>query len=156
MRFTVLVAGLLLPALGSTAWADDFRAYDVEIIQPWVRATAAGETTATVFMKLDNTGDIADRLLRASAPVAQQVELRNTVVGPDEITNRKVGVIDLPPGTDVMLQPGGLYLTLIGLKAPLVAGSTLPLTLTFERGGMVDITAEVTDAGAMAPPPGED
>ena len=56
MRRVMFIAGLSVLALGSAAWADDFRAYDVEIIQPWTRATAPGETTAMVFMKLDNTG----------------------------------------------------------------------------------------------------
>jgi len=155
MRLMMLVAALLVTG-ASVAWADDFRAYDVEIVQPWARATPPGETTAMVFMKLGNTGDIADRLLRASAPAAERVELHGAEVGSDEIKMKTVDVIALPPGQDVMLQPGSWHLMLIGLKEPLVAGSTLPLTLTFERGGMVDVTAEVTDVGAMAPPPDDD
>ena len=39
MRRVMFIAGLSVLALGSAAWADDFRAYDVEIIQPWTRAT---------------------------------------------------------------------------------------------------------------------
>ena len=79
MRLRLLIAGLLLSGLGSAALADDFRAYDIEIIQPWARATAPGDTTAMVFMRFDNTGDIADRLLRASAPMADRVELHGEI-----------------------------------------------------------------------------
>jgi len=156
MRRVMFIAGLSVLALGSAAWADDFRAYDVEIIQPWTRATAPGETTAMVFMKLDNTGGIADRLLRASTPAADVVELHGAVVTTDEIKMEAVKAIELPPGIDVMLQPGGLHLMLTGLKGPLEKGTELPLTLTFERGGMVDITAEVTDPGATEPPADDD
>jgi copper(I)-binding protein len=155
MRLPILIGGLLLLAQGSLALADDFRANDVEIVEPWARATAPGETAAMVFMKLDNTGNIADRLLRASTPAADRVELHGAVVDAADIQMQAVKAIELPPGVDVMLQPGGLHLMLIGLKDPLEKGETVPLTLTFERGGMVDITAEVTDAGATEPPPDE-
>ena len=130
----LLVIGYALPAR-----ADDFRAYDIEIVYPWTRATAPGQTEATVFMKLTNTGDYADRLLRASSPMAAQVRLHP-------------GTIGIAPGETAMLAPGGASVVLSGLSAPLAEGSTLSLTLSFERGGTVDISATVAGPEAAGPP----
>ena len=40
--------------------------------------------------------------------------------------------LPLAAGQAVELKPGGNHLMLIGLTAPLVAGETVPLTLTFQ------------------------
>ena len=43
----------------------------------------------------------------------------------------------------VTLAPGGLHLMLMGLKAPLVEGETVPVTLTFANAGTVEIGLSV-------------
>lgn len=134
------VVAIFLLSSFTGARADDFRAYDVEIIYPWTRATAPGQSDGAVFMKLSNTGDYADRLLRASSPMAGHVQVR-----PGR-------TIDIAPGETVTLAPGGAYVALGGLAAPLVEGTTVPLTLTFERGGTVDVAVTVAGPDAAAPP----
>lgn len=131
---------LSLIFLSAPCWADDFRAYDIEIIYPWARASAPGQTDGAVFMRLANTGDYADRLLRASSPMADHVQIR-----PGR-------TIEIPPGQTATLAPGGACVVLSGLSAPLLEGATLPLSLSFERGGTVDITVTVAGADAVAPP----
>ncbi|MEI8396582.1 MAG: copper chaperone PCu(A)C [Rhodospirillaceae bacterium] len=136
----LLFSALLLLSAVSFARADDFRAYDIEVIFPWARATGPGQSDGAVFMKLSNTGDIADRLLRASSSMAGNARLQ---------PGRAVVI---SPGETVLLGPGGVHIQLGGLREPLVEGSAIPLTLTFERGGTVEITAEITSADAVAPP----
>ena len=41
----------------------------------------------------------------------------------------------IPAGHTTILKPRGYHLLLLGVKAPLVKGSTLPVTLTFEKAG---------------------
>jgi copper(I)-binding protein len=143
---------LLIVAAMSSARADDFRAYDIEIVYPWARASAPGATEAAVFMKLSNTGDFADRLVRASSPVAGQVQLSTLAGGGDIGPSQPVRAIEIPPGEVVMLQPGGLHVLLSGVTQPLVRGTVVPLTLVFQRGGTIEITAEVTAMEALGPP----
>ncbi|MEI6987068.1 MAG: copper chaperone PCu(A)C [Rhodospirillaceae bacterium] len=139
MRRAVLLLAALL-VVSNPASGDDFRAYDIEIIFPWTRATTPGQDISQVYMKLSNTGDYADRLVRASSPMAKHVQL-----------NPRTNLV-IPPGETVMLAPDGPQLTLTGLTALLVEGQSLPFTLTFERGGTVDVSALITNADAMAPP----
>jgi copper(I)-binding protein len=61
---------------------------------------------------------------------------------------RPVADIPIPPGETVRLRPGGLHVMLIGLKEPLRQGTTVPLTLRFERAGETTVQLEIQAAGA--------
>ncbi len=54
---------------------------------------------------------------------------------------REVKAIELPAGKQVNLRDSGYHLMLIGLKAPLKEGETVPLTLSIKVGkhGVVKI-----------------
>jgi periplasmic copper chaperone A len=56
---------------------------------------------------------------------------------------REVDAIDVPAGGKVKLEPGGLHIMLVGLKAPLAAGSSFPLTLKFEKAGELKVEVKV-------------
>ena len=47
-----------------------------------------------------------------------------------------------------VLKPGSSHVMLIGLKKPLTASETIPLTLDFEKAGKVSITVPVRAMGA--------
>jgi copper(I)-binding protein len=64
---------------------------------------------------------------------------------------RPVEAIEVTPGAPIVLQPGGLHVMLIGLKAPLKEGERFPLTLTFERAGTIEVEVVVEKLGAMGP-----
>jgi copper(I)-binding protein len=61
------------------------------------------------------------------------------------------GGIPLPPGETVKLQPGGFHIMLLGLSQGLTAGSNVPLTLTFEKAGSVQVDVPVEAMGSMGP-----
>ena len=55
----------------------------------------------------------------------------------------------IPAGGSVALKPGSYHVMLIGLKKPLAAGETFPLTLTFAKAGNISVTVPVQAMGAM-------
>jgi copper(I)-binding protein len=114
----------------------------ITVAQSWARPAAAGATGAA-YMVITNTGAVADRLVGASSAVARKVEFHSTMVDEQGVaTMRGVQAIELPPGGEARLAPGGLHMMLIGLTQPLKAGEpAFPLTLTFERAG--EVTVEV-------------
>jgi copper(I)-binding protein len=102
-------------------------------------------------MTLINTGQETDRLLSASGDVANTIELHTHLLENNVMKMRKIDAIEVAPGEPTMLRPGGLHIMLIGLKKPLAAGQTFPLTLKFEKAGetSVQVTVRDKDAGAM-------
>ncbi|HXF45826.1 MAG TPA: copper chaperone PCu(A)C [Burkholderiaceae bacterium] len=138
-----LVFGLLL-AVATGAWAHNHgvKSGDLTIEDAWARASAGGQTSGAAYLKIKNAG-AADKLLSASAPVANAVELHTHLMDGTTMRMRKVEAIDVTGGGTTELKPGGLHVMLIGLKAPLKAGEKFPLTLKFERGGEVKVEVEV-------------
>ena len=61
------------------------------------------------------------------------------------------GGLEIPPHATVTLAPGGFHLMFIDLKAPLVEGAEVPVTLTFEKAGSVDTFLHVKAIGAARP-----
>lgn len=148
MRKILMLAlgAALLPAM---AWAGDAKLGDVLIGQPWARASAGQAVNGAVYLTLTNSGKETERLVAASSPVAGTVELHNHVVDNGVMKMRQVDGVDVEPGAPIEFKPGGLHVMLIGLKAPLKQGDSFPLTLTFQRGGAVNVDVAVSGAGAM-------
>jgi copper(I)-binding protein len=62
------------------------------------------------------------------------------------MTMQPVDRVELPAGETVALEPGGYHIMLLDLAAPLEAGTTVTITLEFERAGAQTVDAEVRDA----------
>jgi copper(I)-binding protein len=52
--------------------------------------------------------------------------------------------VTIPAKGEVAFKPGGAHLMVFGLKKPAEAGTTMPMTLTFERAGKVTVPVFVT------------
>lgn len=124
-------------------------------------ATAEGVANGAVFFSVTNPNMADDVLLSAKADVSETVELHETYT--DEATGvsgmRSVVSIPVKAQETVVLSPKGVHIMLMGLKAPLAAGSTFDLTLTFEKAGElvvpVTVSAPMADA-SPAPAPAEE
>ena len=146
-RITALVfAGVF--ALGSSAVAHTYTVGEIEIGHPSTRATAPSARTGAGYMTLTNIGTEADRLLAAEGEIAERIEIHQTVVtdGVARMQEQTEGLA-LEPGTTVVLEPGGLHLMMLGLTGPLNEGDDVPLTLTFEQAGEIEIELAVEARG---------
>jgi periplasmic copper chaperone A len=146
-RNALLTAAALVLCAGPLA-AAEVKLKHLVIGHPFARATPPGASVAGAFMRVENTGKEADRLLRAASPVASTVEIHEMAMEGGVMKMRAVPGIDVKPGALVILKPGGYHVMLIGLKKPLVKGETFPLTLTFEKSGSVDVAVAVEAMGA--------
>ena len=129
------------------AHADD----SVTVTQAWARATPGTVKTGAIYLTATNNGMAADRLVGASSPAADKVELHEMAMDNGVMKMRPVKSLTIAPGKSVVLKPGGYHVMLTGLKAPLKEGDTVPLTLRFEKAGAIAVTAQIAKAGAMHP-----
>jgi copper(I)-binding protein len=145
------MAVVLAATMASLAWPV-WAQSPVKVEGAWARPTVQGQMGGGGFLKITG-GPAADRLLSGSAPVSQVVELHTMNMEGDVMRMRQVQAIDVPAGGTVELKPGGMHLMFIGLKQPLKAGDTFPLTLRFEKAGEVKVDVQITarpPAGAAA------
>lgn len=126
----------------------------VDVSNAWVRGTVPTQTATGAFMTLH--AHEGGKLLGVSTPVGT-AEIHEMKMENNVMRMRQVPSIDLPKMQDVELKPGSYHVMLMGLKAPLKKGDTVPLTLKIEQGGKVTeqkVTAEVRDLTGPAPAAG--
>lgn len=104
-------------------------AAEVKITAATVKATAPGQDSAAVALHIRARQDA--KLAGASSPVAARVEIH--VMGHENgmMMMREVDSLALPANEVVELGVGN-HLMLVGLKRPLKAGESVPLSLTVE------------------------
>jgi copper(I)-binding protein len=115
----------------------------LRISQPWSRATAAGMPMGVAYLNITNLGKKADALIAASTPAAARVEMHHTTLVDGMARMRPLREIAIAAGATVKIEPGGIHLMLVDLKAPLVAGEPVPLTLEFRVAGRVTVELDV-------------
>lgn len=114
----------------------------IEVRDGYAHATSTAQPVGAGFLTLAN-GGAADRLLGVSCTCAQSAELHSMSMDGGVMKMRKLDAIDIPAKGSVALEPGGMHLMLIGLKAPLAEGQQVPLELRFDKAGVVKTTLKV-------------
>lgn len=153
--FFLGLAALALAACSTATPAQNGGAVNgvgVEVSAAWARPSAmamdmggGGMGNGAAYMVLRNTGSQPDKLVSAAGDVAGAIELHTMTDNNGVMEMRQVDGIDLPVGEQVELRPGGFHVMLIGLKSELKPGDRIPLTLTFQNAGTVDVVAEVRE-----------
>jgi copper(I)-binding protein len=127
----------LLVFLATPAWAQ------VQIEQPWSRATPPGATIAAGYMVLRNPAGKADRLVSVTSPAAARVETHVHIHDGEVVRMREVKGYAIPANGRLELKPGGPHLMFVDIKQPFKDGEKIPARLRFERSGEVDVQFEV-------------
>ena len=122
------------------------------VTDAWIRATPPGAVTAAAYLTIVSAG-AADRLVGATTPAADTVEIHTTASAVGSQRMMRVAELALPAGGRVRLEPGGQHLMLIDLKAPMVPGTKVALSLRFAEGGTVEVDVPVVDARAQPAAP---
>jgi periplasmic copper chaperone A len=152
MQLRSLVSLLALIAASAPALAHDYQAGEVRIDHPYARATVPGQPSGAAYLTLENRGKTADRLIGTDSPVAKKTEIHTMSMEGNVMKMRQVDGIELAPAATIAMKPGdGYHIMLLGLKQPLKVGDKLPLTLTFEKAGKVELSVFVEDMKPKAP-----
>jgi copper(I)-binding protein len=145
----VLIALAAVLASTVAAPAKDFQAGTLTIEKPWVRPSLGQATNSAAYMKIENSGDAPDRLTAVKTDAADNVMLHESRMEGDVMKMvHLANGIEIPAHGAAELKPLGLHVMLMGLKAPLKDGETLPLTLVFEKAGEVPVAATVGQAAS--------
>jgi copper(I)-binding protein len=121
----------------------------------WTRESPMLALAAGAFMVIENTTTQPDALVGATSPAADLVELHQTARAADgTMAMTPVESIPVPAGGRAVLEPGGYHAMLIGLRAPLEAGTSIEITLRFEHASPRTVHALVQAMGPLAPDTG--
>lgn len=118
------------------------------VASAWVRLPVISGRPAAGYFLLSGTKS-KDALLSATSPLAERVELHSVSHDGGVMKMRAESRFALPAGGKLAFEPGGNHLMIFGLK-PVKVGERIPITLTFESGAKVTISAEARSAAATA------
>lgn len=127
----------------------------IRVDQAWARASAGAATTGAAYVTLIG-GAQADQMTGASTPVSASASVHTTAEDNGVMRMRAVPMVPIPAGQTVTFKPGGLHIMLEGLKHPLTAGQSFPLTLTFAHAAPVTVDVPVRALGRDMPATGHD
>lgn len=152
-RFLLTQLTLAIALSAGVAAAHEFKAGELQIKHPWSRATVPAAKVGGGYFTVINPTDTPDRLISATADVADHVEIHQMEMKDGVMSMRAVeGGIEVPAKGELALQPGGegagYHLMFMGLKKPLMGGEKIPGTLTFEKAGTVPVEFAVEGMGA--------
>lgn len=99
----------------------------LQVDDAWLRASVPGQSGTGAFMRLTAREPLT--LIAVRTPAAGVAEIHEMKLEGDVMRMRAIAQLPLPAGQSVELRPGGHHLMLMNLKAPLAAGSRVPLTL---------------------------
>lgn len=137
---------LALTAGSIIAYASEHEAGSLKAEHAWARVTIEGRPGAG-YLVIHNMGGDADRLVSASSPMVERIELHTHVMKDNVMKMRRVDGFDVPAGGQVKLEPGGNHLMLFGFKHHPKANDKLPVTLVFEKAGSLELMLVVKGAG---------
>jgi len=91
-------------------------------------------------------------VLKADNPVSRVTELHTHLNEGGVMKMRPVPAIEVKAKGEAVLQPGGMHVMMIDLKAPMKEGDVVPITLTFDDGSSKQIEAKVVRPMAAGMP----
>jgi len=117
-------------------------AADIMIDDAYARSSAM---SGAAFMMIHNHGDANDRLIGVASPAAKVVQLhthKEDSNGVMKMMHVEEGFA-LPADGMIKMQRGGHHVMFMGITEPFEQGKMVPLTLTFENAGEIEIEVPV-------------
>ncbi|WP_064712594.1 DUF1775 domain-containing protein [Rhizobium bangladeshense] len=139
--------GMEMSATSAAPPSETAKAGDLEISGAFAKAMLPGQPVGGGFFTVKNNGKMDDRLLSVASPAAGEVQIHEMVTKDNVMRMRQLkDGIAIAAGETVKLEPGNLHLMFQKVKTPFKQGDTVPVTLTFEKAGKVDLVLQVLSA----------
>ena len=151
IRIAVLLS-LAVALAPPAAMAHSHKKKGLEIVHPWTPAMVeANVANIPVYMKLKNSGKAPERLLSATTPLADKVELIEPKPQGSMTLPTVATALSVPAGGELVLSANGPRLLLSGFKKRLDAYDSFKLTLVFEKAGRMEVEVMVEEAETKEP-----
>lgn len=143
MRAFFIAAAAFALAACTPAVETEAPAGRLEIRDAWAAPTPGGVNVSAGYFTIVNGAGEADRLVSLSSPRAARVEVHEMAMDGDVMQMRPVEAVEIAAGAELALAPGGKHLMFFEVTAPFAEGEDIPITLTFENAGAMDVSLPV-------------
>jgi len=146
MPFMKLANRIFIACLMMTniAYADSL----LKIENTWSPVAPPVAKVMAGYMTINNTGQDAVKITAAKSPLFNKVEIHLTEMKDGMMRMIKQENLTIPANSSVELKPGGLHMMLMGKLQAINAGSSIPVTLSFDNGESSNINLLVKENNA--------
>ena len=137
MKLVIRTAIVAASLLAATAQAQ------VTVKDAWVRATVPQQKATGAFMQIRNTSDAERKLVKATSPISDKVQLHTHMNENGVMKMREIPEIVVPASGKVELKPGSYHIMLIEMKSELKEGDLVPISMSFDDGSTSEVEATV-------------
>jgi copper(I)-binding protein len=150
LGFRSIVVVLFCLVAGAAASAHSVKKGGIEIVHPWCHAAgeSSGKTTA-VYMKITNRAKQADRLVGASAAIADKVVLQGPLPKSGGKERPAVSAIPVAAGGELVFGRSGYWFELMNVNKELAPYDSFKLTLIFKNAGKIEVDVLVEEGPDM-------
>ncbi|WP_211331432.1 copper chaperone PCu(A)C [Flaviflexus salsibiostraticola] len=148
-RGAAVAAAALIALAACSDEEPDAPSAEISIGDAWVKASDEAMTSA--FGTLSYDGDEPIAITSVTSTAADRVELHETVMGEDGqmIMQEMSGGFSIEAGGELLLEPGGNHLMLMGLIQPIEPGDVITFAATLDSGDTFTFEATAKEyAGA--------
>jgi copper(I)-binding protein len=136
------VLGLLLAVAGCSGGTGG--GVGLTVTDAWVRPPQTTDGAAAAYLVIKNAGSVDDALIGVSSATAGMASIHETSMETGGMMGmHPIAKVDVPVGATVTFEPGGYHIMLEGLTREISPGMKIELTLTFEKAGKIEVSAEV-------------
>jgi copper(I)-binding protein len=125
-----LLVALSFTTFSVAATAHEITLKSLKVVHPWVYET--DEQLAALHLRIKNTSNATEHLLRATSAVAEKVSILDA-------QGKETTGLPIAAYREISLPTGGPQIILSGLKKPLRAYASFDVILVFARAGEVSI-----------------
>lgn len=121
----------------------------IDVHGAWARPARQAENGAVYFL-VENRTTETQEMIAAVSGVAEAVEIHESQLSGDVMQMQRLESVSLGPGTEVVFEPGGLHIMLVGLKQELKTGDEIEVTLQFRNFDDITVRVPVQETPADA------
>ncbi|MEP3431224.1 MAG: copper chaperone PCu(A)C [Roseibium sp.] len=115
----------------------------------WSPASAPGMNTSALYFSLTNIGCLTAVLETVESPGFRHAHLHKSSLSDGITTMESVAQVEISAGQTAYFKPGGLHVMLMGATRSFEIGDQFKVSLNFQDGRKIAVTAKVTAPGAV-------
>ena len=126
------------------AFSHDYYLGQLTIDHPYLILPMPGMKSASGYLIIKNKGNKSDFLYEIETLFSEKVELHEMSMDGNIMKMKKINDgIEIPPGKEVILKPGGLHIMFKNLNKNLVVGKKEKAILKFKKTGKIIVNFEI-------------
>ena len=127
------------------AWSNDFKKNTIEVSNPYIYKPFVGARSAAGYLIIRNNAHKELNLLQVSTALGRAMLHKTTTTDDGIVKMEHLMEVNIPAGDELIMQPGGIHVMIMGISRPLIVGEKIPAKLKFSNGLEMDIEFTVQE-----------